>query len=153
MISAETACRGKKKKIAKFLIEDFYMPLYLPLYSLSCLQELETRRGEVASLKEQLARTILDKDKLAKVAQERDDLQQRLEQSLASLKEAEEAERTRVEAERTRVEAERGRAEVERMRDKVEEDLRRQVASLSQKLDSTLQGTNRNINKIYSGNF
>jgi F0F1-type ATP synthase membrane subunit b/b' len=88
-------------------------------------QELETRRGEVASLEEQLARRV----------QERDDLQQRLEQSLASLKEAEEAERTRVEAERTRV-------EVERMRDKVEEDLRRQVASLSQKLDSTLQGKN-----------
>jgi hypothetical protein len=100
---------------------------------LSCSQELETRRGEVTNLEEQLARTVLDRDELARTVQERDGLQQRLEQSLASLKEAEEAERTRVEAERTR-------AEVERMRDKVEEDLRRQVASLSQKLDSTLQG-------------
>jgi hypothetical protein len=118
------------------------------LYGLSCSQELETRRGEVASLEEQLARTVLDRDELAKMVQERDelarrvqerdDLQQRLEQSLASLKEAEEAERTRLEAER-------GRAEVERMRDKVEEDLRRQVASLSQKLDSTLQGKNSYI--------
>ncbi len=108
------------------------------LYGSSCFQELETRRVEVASLEEQLSRTVLERDELARTVQERDDLQQRLDQSLASLKVAEEAERTRVEAER-------GRGEVERMRDKVEEDLRRQVASLSQKLDSTLQGKNSYI--------
>jgi len=87
----------------------------------------------VRRLEEELARTAQEQDELAKTVQERDELRQRLEQSLASLKEAEEAERTRTEAERRRT-------EVERMRDKVEEDLRRQVASLSHKLDSTLQG-------------
>ena len=39
-----------------------------------------------------------------------------------------------------REQQERMRAEVERMQAKVEEDLRRQVAALSHKLDSTLQG-------------
>jgi hypothetical protein len=139
-IGAEAALFPEKENISWIFIA--------VLYGLSCFQELETSRGEVASLEEQLARkvqdrdelarTVQERDELARTVQERDELQQRLEQSLASLREAEEAERTRVEAERTR-------AEVERMRDKVEEDLRRQVASLSQKLDSTLQGKKRYI--------
>jgi chromosome segregation ATPase len=60
-------------------------------------------------------------------------LQDQLTYSRASLAEAE----ARLSEAR---EQERTRAEVQRMQEKVEEDLRRQVASLSHKLDSTLQG-------------